>query len=299
MHLVRAIDSCPSIYSSDIIGGRIRSVDSLIESICRCEPSGIDFVLPTRALLGQSFQFAKINFFKAILYILNAISQPSEQVQQLVLDLRGILGDATYFKLFEELLIGSLSNLANPMPLKQASANLLIPIWEHRLMVPIEDFTGLLLSAWRARCRVQETFGTLVGIYEVFSLLRAECEPRFLDFFTREFVTADELEAFREFLFGLSYEDLKKLRLFMEDNKITSVGPEEVRQILGHAISTHYDPEKSPQMVYISYRRRRIRADYRVLTGSPGPQKTAEGYLLQYHLLQSPKGAAASMRVGG
>lgn len=188
-----------------------------------------------------------------------------------------------YTRLAEELLFNSVSNAHNSMRVKHAAAELLLPLWEKPTHAPIGAFTELLLSAWRARCHVRETFGTLVGVHEVFSLLRADCEPAFLDYFTRDRVSVDEGEAFREFLFGLSHEDLLKLREHMDEEELSVVGPDEVWAILGQPpprVESHWTAET----VYSSYRRRRIRADYRIITQQPGPQKTAEGYLMGYHL---------------
>jgi hypothetical protein len=283
VNIARALDYCPVIQSSETIGGRTRNVESLIEGLCTSDPAALDFILPTRVVLGQSLLHAKINFFKAIRYVL----EEHGGADGLLAPLGDVIADALYCKLSEELLINCIANTANPAALRRRAARTLIPIWEQRRWVPLEDFTRLLLSAWKARCRVQEVFGTLVGFHEVQSLLRAECEPRFLDFFNRDVGTADEREALREFLFGLSYEDLQKLGDYMAENGIRNVGPGDVLRILGHTPyhtpATHWTAEN----VYLSYRRRRIRADYRVLSAVPGPRKTAEGYLMEYHLLQA------------
>lgn len=324
-HIMEALKACPSVYASESVAGRTRDLDTLIERLCQSNSANIDFVLPTRALLGQAFVQAKINFIKTVLYVLENDATADPELRRC---LENALEESIYLKLAEELLTASVSNGANSFDLKKAAARLLIPMWEQRQMVPVEAFTSLLLSIWRARCRVQETFGTLVGVHEVFSLMRAECQPRFLDFFTREWVTEDEREAFREFLFGVSFEELQKIREYMEDNSVQVVGPSDVWNILGYVPSStssavpaesdeilrdlpHGPPPRllpsgalnrsgrTAEFVYNSYRRRRIRADYRALTKRQGPRKTAEGYLMEYHLLEASREAEAPSSTPG
>jgi hypothetical protein len=274
-------------------GSSAWSLESLINNLCGSDPSGLEFHLPSRVVIGQAYLHAKINFFRDLIAILGDEIRDAE-IRRVKDGLDDVLADAMYFKLAEELLIGSLANVANSMELKKAAAELLLPMWEQRHTPPIQAFIRLLLSAWKARCRVQEVFGSLAGFHEVTLLLMAECDKAFLDFFNRVDVTQDKREALREFLFGIAYEDLQKLEQYMEEHGIRNIGPEDVSRILGH---TRYQNRPlvnpfgkgNPEAVYLSYRRRRFRADYRVFTNQPGPHKTAEGYLMEYHLLHEPK----------
>ena len=44
--------------------------------------------------------------------------------------------------------------------------------------------------------------------------------------------------------------------------------------------------EIDPMALYRSYQRRQLAADYRLMSGAPGPRRTAEGYLMVYLLDQ-------------
>jgi hypothetical protein len=179
------------------------------------------------------------------------------------------------------LLLAAVSNPLNPRNLKHALAQRLLCLWNDRLHVPLGDFPPLLLSAWRARGKVRAVFGTLLGTEELLRLIQAECEPHFVNYFVRDQVTADEQEAFREFLFGLSYEELKILRRYMDDRHAAVLRPEDVQAI----IQPHGSPPgiggPSAEQMYASYARRRIRAQYRAIAGTDGPRKTAEGYIIE------------------
>ena len=282
-HLSEGLNACPALQDAETIAGRTRTVESLIERLCQSQSYTLDFLLPTRAILGQALLHAKINFFKAFRYVLDNHSI----AESVLANLNEVLGDALYFRLAEELLVGCISNASNSTELKRAAATRIVPLWEQRHSLPLEDFTGLLISAWRARCRFQEVFGTLMGFHEAMSLLQEECEPEFLDFFSRDVGTPGEREALREFLFGLSYEELQKLGTHMEERGIQNLQRDDVPQILGRAPQRYRSGAWTPETVYFSYRRRRVRASYRALTKQPGPFKTAEGYLMEYYLLRS------------
>ena len=44
--------------------------------------------------------------------------------------------------------------------------------------------------------------------------------------------------------------------------------------------------EIDPMALYRSYQRRQLAADFRAMSGAPGPRRTAEGYLMVYLLDQ-------------
>jgi len=154
-------------------------------------------------------------------------------------------------------------------------------MWNHRLAVPIGEFPPVLLSAWRARVKVRAIYGTLIGVNEVFSLIQAECESRFVNYFARDAVTSDERDAFREFIFGLAYEEIEQLRSYMETHSMRMITPEKVSEVLSGSHRSAIIGQPSPEEIYSSYCRRRIRAEYRAISGNPGPRKTAEGYIIE------------------
>jgi hypothetical protein len=131
------------------------------------------------------------------------------------------------------------------------------------------------------RGKVRAIFGSLIGVTEVFSLIQEECESGFVNYFAREHVTADESDAFREFLFGLSYEELEQLRQYMTDHQLSVITPEQVGALLHNPVLPPHLGDPNPEQIYNSYRRRCIRADYRSIAGTPGPRKTAEGYIME------------------
>jgi hypothetical protein len=273
-----AILACPSILGEQRLGGRERSPESLIDALLRCEELNMEFLMPTGAILGRAFVLAKLNFLKALAYLLEAAG---DRCRAAAAGLRDVAGDTVFSKLAEELLTGAISNPKNPEDLRRAAAQKLLVMWSDRLRTPIGEFQPVLRSAWRARGKVRAVFGTMIGVNEVFSLIQAECESRFVNYFARDRVTGDEREAFREFLFGLSYEELAQLQAYMEKRGLSVITPAEVSSVLSNRPQPLVLGDPSPERIYDSYKRRRIRAEYRALSGTPGPRKTAEGYIME------------------
>ena len=260
------------------LGKRRRDSTTLVERLCQSDQPCLEFAMPTGAVLGRAFVLAKLNFLKAVEYSFEAAGDDGASTVEILKDL---VGDAVLSRLAEELLSAIAANPRNDMDLRRSAAQKLIAMWDERFALPMELYASVLLSAWRARGKVRAIFGTLIGVNEVFSLIQAECPPRFFEYFERDKVTTDEREAFREFLFGISYEDLQNIRAYMEENGLSVVGPEQVRDLISSPQNPLFIGDPHPEQMYSSYCRRRIRADYRVVARAEGPWKTAEGYIME------------------
>jgi hypothetical protein len=253
-------------------------VQTLIEALSSVDEGGFEFMMPTSAVLGRAFVLAKINFLKAVGHLLKEAGDAAAGACNLVSDM---IGDAVFSKLAEELLSAALSNPTNPITLKRAAAQRLLTMWNNRLKLPVGEFPTVLLSAWRARRKFRAIFGTLIGVSEVFSLIQGECEYPFVNYFAREHVTEDEQQAFQEFIFGLAFEELGQVQDYMRAKGISSVSPDEVQSIIKPTGRPPFFGYPTPDQMYASYLRRRTRAEYRSVSGTRGPRKTAEGYMME------------------
>jgi len=289
--LVQAIHASPIHRNYQFLKGPERRPETLIETLCRKEWESIDLALPTGAVVGRALVLARINFIKSLRYSLESCSD--ETSHRLRVALQDRVDDAIFSKMAEELLTGATTNPANAYKTRRAAARHLFSVWTNFVRHPVADFPTALLSAWKARRKVQQVYGTLIGVHELVSLIREECETDFVSFFTRDEVSSDQVEAFREFLFGLSYEQLQDLQRHMREHGLPLLSHEQVHDLVDtkrHQVG--YGPPAAEE-VLASYRRRRLRADYRVLSSSPGPQKTAEGYIMQYLLEEEERGGTA------
>jgi hypothetical protein len=275
--LAALIRDTPSIATSwHKMGGRAFSGESLIELLCRVPDYDMDLHVPTKAAVGQGYLIAKINFFKALGYALEPLSPPKELKLRLELE----LGQSIYSKLAEELFTSIVTDQDAPPTVKAGAARFLSRIWDERLMIEVDDFAPLLESVWRARTKVLPLLGTLLGTHEVFQLFREACDPRFVDYFASENLAVEQLLAFEEFLFGLSYEEIQKLRSYMCESEASVLTLEQARQLLGRRQPSWIPRHEGAQSFYTSYKKRLVKAHYRALTGAEGPKRTAEEYLM-------------------
>jgi hypothetical protein len=237
--------------------------------------------VPVRVIFGQAYLVAKINFFKAILYGLETVGAPTALRDRAEVE----LGQSVYSKLGEELFIATVTDSRTSRPVKFAAARSLFHIWQDRLQTEIDDFAPVLESVWRARNKVRPVIGTTLGTHEFFQLLRECTDTQFLEYFENE-VPTEQIQAFEEFLFNLSWEQLSQLRDKMDREKASAVSRDQAEDAVGHP-SSWAPHEAGPQELYTSYKKRRVRAQYRALTGSPGPKKTAEEFVMTAFLMRS------------
>lgn len=275
--IAEIIRDSPSITMSwHARGRRDLSDETLVDLLCRVPDYDLDLHIPTKAVVGQAYLIAKINFFKALGYALEPLDSPSELSQLIEQE----LGQSIYSKLAEELFISIVTDAGASHDVKTGAARSLFRIWEERLNIEVDDFAPLLESVWRARARVLPVLGTMLGTQEAFQLFNEARDHRFLDYFGSDDVDEEQLLAFEELLFGLSHEEIVKLREHMSDNVASCVTLEEARALLGRAKPSWMSQSQGAQALYSSYKKRRVKAVYRALTGTSGPKKTAEEYMM-------------------
>ncbi len=279
----------PSLKKPQILGGVERDSQTLIDQLIRTDGLSGDLDLPLKATLQRTFLMSKIQFLRAFVKSTSALSDKAPQLRPLSLQLREELAQSIYTQLAEELLLALLRKPTVQIHTKQRAANQLITIWDNAAL-EIDEFCPLLESAWHARNRVTVGLGSLLGASEYFRLVAEDCEPEFLDFFSRDEVSEQENQAFTEFLFGLTWEELTILRDRMKQEGIDACSEEWATVVLGrpmeHDCATDDHDEIDPVALYRSYQRRQLAADFRILAGTPGPRRTAEAYLMIYLLDQ-------------
>jgi hypothetical protein len=253
-----------------------RSSDTLIDLLCRVPEYDLDMHMPTKAVLGNAYLLVKINFFKGLGYALESIGGPAELLERV----QNEAGQSIYTKLGGELFLAIVTDPNEKRAVKVRAARELFHIWEHRVDAEIDDFAPVLESVWIARDRVRPVLGTLKGTSEFLRLLATTSDHSFFDHFVEGDVPEDELAAFEEFLFGLPHEEIRKLREHIETSGANVVSEIEARGILGRKGDSWAPLWGGPQAIYSSYKKRKVKADYRALTNVPGPKKTAEEYVM-------------------
>lgn len=267
------VDTSPSVKRS--FHGRMVSSESLVELLCRLPDYDLDLHLPTKAVLGQAYLVAKINFFKGIGYALESALGSPELIERIQHE----AGQSIYTKLAEELFLSIVTDPRGQYKVKSRAARALFEVWENRLTAEIDDFAPVLEGVWVARNRVRPVMGTLRGTHEFLRLLGDTQDHSFFDHFTTDHVGDEEVQAFEEFLFGISHEEISKLRLHLEQQPTSVLSQDDARDILGRSKES-WVPMGGPQDFYSSYKKRKVKANYREMTSAAGPKKTAEEYVM-------------------
>jgi hypothetical protein len=264
------------------LGGEPRNEQTLIDHLCTIDGLSGDLALPLKATLSRTYLLTKINFLRG--YVKATTIIPG--CTRITHDLREELAQSIYTLLAEELFLALLRKPDVSRRTKQRAADQLITVWDDAAL-EIDDFAPLLESAWHARNRINSAYGTLLGATETFRLVTEDCSPEVLEFFGREGMSADESAAFEEFLFNMTSEELATLRRAMQQQHLSAASPAWAAEVLGRPIEElEHSREIDPMALYRSYQRRQLAADFRLMSGAPGPRRTAEGYLMVYLLDQ-------------
>lgn len=267
------VDQTPSILRS-WESRRMPSLagETLLDLLCEVPEWDLELHLPLRVIFGRAYLVAKINFLKSVSYGLEAAGASPELRERAEFE----LGQSIYSKLAEELFTSIVTDPGAERRAKVAAARSLFRVWEDRLSTEIDDFAPVLESVWQARNKVRPVVGTTLGTSEFFRLLRECRDTRFLEYFEGD-VPAEQMQAFEEFLLGLSFEQIAKLREHMDQDDETVISSERARAVLPQS----WVPRATgPQALYTSYKKRKVKAQYRVLTSAPGPKKTAEEFVM-------------------
>ncbi len=279
------LDSTRALRSPTALGGEGRDESTLIDHLVTLDGLSGDLTLPLKSTLSRTFLLTKIMFLRGFI---KATTACHEDAGTLVHDLNEELAQSIYTLLCEELFLALLRKPDVTMPIKRRAADQLISIWDDAT-IEIDDFAPMLESAWHARNRVTSNYGCLLGASETFRLASEDCNPLVIDFFAREDRSVGEAQAFEEFLFNMTTEELGGLRAAMKKAGLTAVSPAWAAQVVGRQLEElEHSREIDPMALYRSYNRRQLAADYRLMSGTPGPRRTAEGYLM-VHLLDQQK----------
>ncbi len=283
--LNQAVFDSPSLSKPQRLGGEVRSPQSLVDHLTKTDGLTGDLDLPIKAALQRTYLLAKIQLLRGFVRSIGALCRAHAEHAPLAEGLREELAQSIYTQMAEDLLLALLRKPSVEIHTKRRAARQLIQVWDNAT-VEIDDFCPLLESAWHARNRVHPGLGCLLGTTEYFRLVAEDCSDDFLDFFARDGVSEAENQAFAEFLFGLTWEELETLRAEMKNQSIEVADEAWAAKVLGRKIEHDCDDclTIDPIALYRSYTRRQQAADFRILTGIKGPRRTAEAYLMVYLL---------------
>jgi hypothetical protein len=274
--LAESIARFPSLLERHELTGGIRTPQSLIDSLISSHNEGDPTLqLPSKATLGKGFLVAKIHTFSSLSKLAKIINEPGD----IVSDFQNETITMMFSLLAEDIYLNLIHDAGIPMDFRRQMAISLLLLWEHRSDQTIVDVAPVLQSVWMARRKLAPAFGTLMGTSELL-LISIQMDSQWIKFIKKKMTQEDVSLAMEEFLFGLSYEQITKLREILKKKGIPAIGRDEVSSFLGQHVKT--DAGLDYRDFYSMYTIRRDNARARTRMNLPGPHYTLEDHFIRF-----------------
>jgi hypothetical protein len=269
-----AISQYPSVRATQIMRGEHRSEENLIESLSSFSSTSHLFHIPTRVVATRSFLVAKFHAFSMLSILVR-------DVHAFYFPLRRVLFSIVCTLMAEEVYFSCLEDISFSHDTKISLANDLISLWDSGRDPRAVRHLPALESLWIARDAAPPTFGTMEGSSELIRISMDMGEDWHI-FVVQEADHAETRWALEEFLFGLSYEEILKVRSRLVRFGISAIGRDEVRSYIGSQPAYRTVKDADPRTIYDFYIDRRDAAVFRKRIALPGPQRTLEEIYLKY-----------------
>jgi hypothetical protein len=257
-----------------MLRGEIRDKEQLLKSLCAFAPTSHLLHIPTRIVAARSFLVAKCHAFSFLTLLAQDHAGYFRQLREVIFSIIcTLMAEEVYFSCLED---PSFSE-----DIKRQLANDLISLWESGTDPHSVQYLPALEDLWAARDGAPPSFGTMDGSSELIRL-SIDMGKDWHKFLVEQISHNETRWALEEFLFGLSFEEIQKVRSRLGRCGILAVGHEEVRSFLDKQPAYSIVRDSEPRAIYDFYIDRRDAALFRKRTQVPGPQKTLEEMYLKY-----------------
>lgn len=274
--LAQANGRFPSLLERHQLVGGERTTDSLIDSLVNHTDHGDQTLqLPSKAMLGKGLLVSKIHTLSSIAKYCQHVSGLEKYYQlfstETILSMFNLLVEDVYLNLIRD--------TSQPIEFRKEWALSLILLWEHWVDSSLENIAPVLQSVWQARRKLAPAFGTMMGTSELL-MISMQMDEQWIAFIKQKMGITDVTQAMEEFLFGISYEQIKTLRQILREKGIAAIGRDEVSKFLGEHVKA--DAGLDYRDFYSLYTVRRDNARAREKMHLEGPKKTLEDYFIQF-----------------
>lgn len=277
----------PGINEWSRISGSGRNIDTLVAALGERYHDDDVFVMPTKALLGRTFELSRINLLALVRRLLGSGETEREA--------RRAVGAAMLARLLgvmtEDVLLEILG-YERDRESRLRAAHVLARIWDRRPEAVGHPFIPELSTMWLMRRDLIPVFGTLLGTQEYISLyltVDAACQ----DYIDRAAGAPDEAAALEEFLFGLPFEELESVKSHLDSSGMASIDQADIKRLLGKESIYLSERGEDPLELYRFFNYRRKCAARRKYGGGSGPTRTFEENFMRFLLERN--GNAASV----
>lgn len=274
--LAAAIANFPSLLERADLTGGIRTPDSLIDSLVNSNREGdTTLQLPSKATLGKGFLVAKLHTFSS----LERIARNANLDAKFIAAVHEETISMMFLLLAEDVYLNLIRDTSLSIETRRQLALALLLLWEHRADQNISDISPVLQAVWKARTRLAPAFGTMMGTSELI-MISFQLDEQWTQFIKTKLGEQGVNQAMEEFLFGISYEQITKLKSILRERGIAAIGREEVSSFLGTDVKT--DVSEDYRDFFQQYSLRRDNARARKRLNLPGPHKTLEDYFISF-----------------
>lgn len=272
--LAASVALFPSLLETHDSASGMRTPQGLIDSLIEHQGSGDSSLrLPSKVSLGKAFLIAKIHAFATM-------AQQSARIDELKATSAAFQNEVIsmmFSLMVEDVYMNLIKDTSQPKEYRREWASSLLLLWEHRNDQTIAAVAPVLQSVWNARRRLAPAFGTMMGTSELL-LISVQMDDQWTQFIKVKLGEEGVTDAMEEFLFGLSYEQIQRVRTVLSDLGVGSIGRDDVSEVLGEHIKA--DAGQDYRDFYNLYTVRRDNARARSRMFLDGPHKTLEDHFI-------------------
>jgi hypothetical protein len=278
-NLGNAVFDYPSIKETQFVKDILLNVDQLTESLLAFSAPSHMLRIPAKVAALRSFLIAKFHAFT----LLSRFTEKNEELHNYV---KSIPFTVVFTLMAEDVYFSCLDDPTFSQNTKTKLANDLIALWDsgtdqrsiHHLMA--------LSSLWKARDSAPPSFGTMDGNTELLRIsIDMGTDTEWEDFLKGESTNDNTRWALEEFLFGLSYEEILKVRSRLVRYGVKAVSHEEVRSYLDSTPAYSVVNDRDPRAIYDFFIERKDACNLRKRVNTPGPLNTLEEVYLKYRII--------------
>lgn len=275
--LAQAVARFPSLLERHQLIGGERTPTSLIDSLIDHQDLGdATLQLPSKAILGKGLLVAKTHTLSSFQKF---ITHMGEKYTSIAKAFEAETITSMFSLLVEDVYLNLIRDTKQPIEFRREWALSLLLLWEHWSNQTIETVAPVLQSVWNARRKLAPAFGTMMGTSELL-MISMQMDDQWISFIKQKLGDAGVTQAMEEFLFGISYEQIKFLRASLKEKGIPAIARDEVKKFLGGHIKA--DAGLDYRDFYSMYTVRRDNARSRARLMLEGPKKTLEDYFIQF-----------------
>ena len=271
-NLAKAISFYPTITGKTKLGTSVRDIDSLVTELCKKDENDFKFNIPTKAILGKSYLIAKFNFFfsfKRLMIDIPKLKEKEAKIDKITFDI-------IFTIMIEEVFISIIMDSNCETKSKETISHFLVDLWEYRLDHGMDLIDEILFKLWEARDTLIPVFGTLRGTTEMFQLFM-KIDPKIADYIKTE----EESNALKEFIFGLSFEEIEKINKHMEFSGQTVMSELDILNFLNKDEINLSSKNHGPKEFYSFFLQRKNNARHRKYSNLNGPKRTLEEIIIK------------------